>query len=100
MGVDTLGQVAAEIAMRAAAAYLDQHNLEADTSALVECLRSWCKAKLPEAMRLAKEAIEAHMDKPAEMLFRLTMAEAGVEAAKEAGLPKRKEGTHGEVRSV
>lgn len=87
-GVNQLADVASAVAMRAAIAYLEQHKLEADHGALAECLRSWCRVKLPEALAEAKRALECNMEKPAEMLFRLTMAEAGVEAAKEVGLLK------------
>lgn len=84
---DGLGKVAAEVAMGAAILYLKQHNLDADTGALAECLRTWCRIKLPEALRDAKEAIAAHMPQAAEATFRATMALAGIEAAKEAGFP-------------
>lgn len=70
--------------MRAAAQYLTRHDMTADTTALVECLKRWCQIKLPEALADARQAIEAHMPEAAEITFRATMALAGIEAAREA----------------
>lgn len=85
---DELGTIGAKAAMRAAAAYLLVHELEADVDALIGCLRSWCRIKLPQALRDAKEAIDAGMGRVAEATFCATMAAAGIEAAREAGFPK------------
>jgi len=82
-----LVQAATDTATRAALLYLKQNRLQADDAALTACLRSWCKIKLPEALRDAKDAFDAHMPKIAEQTFLLTMAQAGIEAAKEAGFP-------------
>lgn len=76
------------IAVRAAVEYLRVHNLTAQDAALTACLRSWLKIKLPEALRDAKEAFDCHMGQVAEATFALTIAQAGIEAAKEAGQPK------------
>lgn len=78
----------AQIAMRAAAEYLRRHDLGADPAALTATLRAWLKIKLPEAMRDARQALEAGMGKVAEQTFAASMAQAGIEAAKEAGFPK------------
>ncbi len=75
------------IASRAAGEYLRVHKLQADPGALAACLRSWLKIKLPEALAAAKQALDCQMHQAAEMTFALTIAEAGIEAAKEAGLP-------------
>jgi len=85
---DRLGGVAAEAAMRSAAEYLLHHDLTAEPSALCACLRSWIKIKLDEALRDAKQALEAHMPGAAEATFLASMRLAGIEAAKEAGFPK------------
>lgn len=82
--IDSLGAIAADVAMRSAVAYLHTHKLEADVDTLVACLRSHAKARLPEALASAKEAIEAGMAAMAEVTFRASMTLAGIEAAKEA----------------
>lgn len=87
MAIEEVGRIGAETAMRAAAEYLRAHSLQADTRALCECIRSWIKIKLPEALRDAKEALDAGMGQVAETTFRASMALAGIEAAKEAGFP-------------
>lgn len=83
----TLGGVAAHIAMRAAAAYLIQHDLDADDAVLTECLKSHCHIRLPQAMDDAKQALG--MGSLAEHTFRASMALAGIDAAKECGFPKK-----------
>ena len=84
--IDSLGTLAAETAARAAGVYLRQHKMTYDIDALSACLKSWCKAKLIEALHDAKEAFDAGMGQMAEMTFKATMAEAGIEAAKECGM--------------
>jgi len=84
----TLTEVAATIAARSAGRYLERHNLKAESpESLAESLRAMVKIRLPEALRDAKEALDCHMDKAAEATFAATMAEAGIDAAKEAGFP-------------
>ena len=78
---------AVTIAARSASIYLEQHNLKAEPGTLSECLKAMVKFRLPEALRDAKEALDCHMDKAAEATFATTMAEAGIDAAKEAGIP-------------
>ena len=82
-----LARFAVDAAARSAVEYLKAHNLKADPDALLSCIRSWCKIKLPEALRDAKDALDAGMSQAAEQTFAATMALAGIEAAKEAGLP-------------
>ena len=85
--IDSLGSIFADTAMRAAVEYLRVHSLKADVDALLECLRSWCRIKLDEALRDAKEAIACNMMQVAMATFKATAAQAGIEAAKEAGFP-------------
>lgn len=75
------------IAFGAAKKYLAVHSLKADEKILWEACKSWVKIKLPEAMKDAKEAAECGMDKIATQTFGLSIAEAGIEAAKECGWP-------------
>lgn len=86
--IDSLGTIAAEVAMRAAAEYIRTNRLTVlDYEAATACIRSWCKIKLPEALKAAKDALDCRMDAVAEMTFKAIMAEAGIEAAKEFGWP-------------
>jgi len=95
-----LGEAAAQIAMRAALQYLRAHGLEADPAALAETLRSWVKIKFPEALADVRKALEARMDKVAEQTFAASMALAGIEAAKEAGFPRKNPLTREESREL
>lgn len=83
-----LGQASVHIAFRAARSYLQRNGLTADDQALFACCKSWCKIKLPEALHDAQEAIVCNMGQIAEQTFALSMAAAGIEAAKEAGKPQ------------
>lgn len=86
--IDNLGTIAAETAMQAAAHYVRHNNLKVlDYDAATACIRSWCKIKLPQALKDAKAAFECGMTKIAEATFKATMAEAGIEAAKEFAWP-------------
>ena len=94
--IETLGERTFEIATQAAMQYLETHNLSADPDALAPCLASWVRAKLPEAMRGAKEALDAGLTEYAELTYEATIVLAGIEAAKEAGFPvSREERNHG-----
>ncbi len=87
--MDNLINVAGETAMRGAAEYLAAHNLVSnDDKALCECIKSWIKINLPQALADAKEALDAGMEQAANATFLLSMKLAGIEAAKECGLPK------------
>lgn len=81
------GDKIALIAIRAANQYLATHGLTADKPALAACLSSWLKIKLPEAIADAKEAMDCGMDEIGKQTFALTIAQAGIEAAKECGFP-------------
>lgn len=80
-----LAEIATQTAMQAAVEYLRVHNLKANDAALVSCLKAWCKIKLPEALRDAKEAFDCGMHQVGQATFLATMKLAGIEAAKEAG---------------
>src|SRR5947209_5104987 len=82
-----LSNAAAEIATRAAVLYMLQNDLEATDADLTSALRARLKTAIPEALAEAKPAIAANMGRHAEMLFRLSLSLAGIEAAKEAGRP-------------
>ena len=86
-GMDALADAAVMMAARGARQYLDTHKLTADPAALTACLKSWVKAKFPEALKDAKDAISAGMHAVAEQTFAATMRLAGIEAAKEAARP-------------
>jgi hypothetical protein len=89
MSTESLGTFAADVAMRAAAEYVRVNNLKVlDWDAATACLRQWCKIKLREALADAKAAIDCGMDQVAEATFKATMAQAGIEAAKEFAWPK------------
>jgi hypothetical protein len=79
-----LATTAANIAARAAAEYLRQNNLTVDLDRLSACLKTQCKARIMEAIRDAKEALDANMAQAAQMTVAASMALAGIEAAKEA----------------
>ena len=85
--IETLGEQTMHIAAQAAMRYLETHNLTASPDALASCLTSWVRAKLPEALHDAKEAIDARLPGYGELTFEATIALAGIEAAKEAGFP-------------
>ena len=85
--IETLGERTIEVATQAAMRYLETHNLTADPDALASCLTSWVRAKLPEALRDAKEALDAGLTEYAELTYNATIVLAGIEAAKEAGFP-------------
>ena len=86
-GIETLGERTFEIATQAAMQYLEAHNLMTDPDALASCLSSWVRAKLPEALRDAKDALDAGLTEYAELTYNATIVLAGIEAAKEACFP-------------
>jgi len=87
--METLASVAVSTALKSAIRYMDVHNLDAVPEALSACIRSWVKIKLPEALRDAKQALDANMGNAAKQTFLLSMAQAGIEAAKEATHPRQ-----------
>lgn len=83
--VAKLVQAAQTYAVRGAQQYLQAHNLKAiSNEALCDCIISWIKIKLPEALHDAKEAMACNMTQIAETAFAASMVQAGIEAAKEA----------------
>ena len=97
--MEALGERTLEISTQAAMRYLETHNLTADPDALASCLSSWVRVKLPEALRDAREALDAGLIEYAELTYEATITLAGIEAAKEAGFPASQqigeEGSHG-----
>lgn len=80
-GLEEMIKAGAEIAMRAAAAYLQRNGLRvADYDAACRCLRSWLRIKIEEAGRMVEEA--GHTISAA-AIFQVCCVEAGIEAAKE-----------------
>ena len=88
MATKTTGQIIVETAYRSAIAYLKEHDLQADDDALMACIKSWCRIKLPEAIADAREAYDRGMNKWGDQTFIASFCIAGIEAAKEAGFPK------------
>ncbi len=86
---NSLVEIASTMAVRGAREYLLRNNLKAESTALSSCLKSWVKAKWPEAIADAKEAIDCGMVQIAQQTFAATMLQAGIEAAKEAGKTER-----------
>jgi hypothetical protein len=82
-----LAATACRIASQGAIEYLRVHGLTADMTALSECIRSWVKIKLPDALGDAREALACGMGHVAEQTFAASMMLAGIEAAKEASNP-------------
>ncbi len=82
-------EAASSAAMHAAAEYLEKHGLEAEPEAVCSCIRAHVKARMGEALHDAREAADAGMTRIATDTFLATMALAGIEAAKEAGVPRR-----------
>jgi hypothetical protein len=76
------------VAQESAEIYLKTHYLHADRAVLFECVKSWCRVKLPEALADAKQAYEIGMNQWGQKAFFATFIQAGIEAAKEAGFPK------------
>ncbi len=84
---EQLADAAAVIAACGAREYMRVHKLSASKEALSVCLQSWIAAQMPVALADAKAAFECHMDQIAVTTFKASMIQAGIEAAKEAGLP-------------
>lgn len=82
-----MAQVAQRIALRGATEYLNAHKLTASNEALSACVHSWVKIKFPEAMEDARQAIDCGMVQVAQTTFAATLIQAGIEAAKECGMP-------------
>src|SRR5262249_44016903 len=83
--IDKLGTAAADFALSAALQYLRVHHLTADPDALLESLKAHVRARLPESLAEARQALDCNMVHVANRLFMATMALAGVDAAREVG---------------
>jgi hypothetical protein len=80
-GFEEMVKAGAQIAMRAAAAYLRKNGLQvADYDVACACLRSWLRIKIEEAGRMVEKAGHAIS---AAAIFQACCTEAGIEAAKE-----------------
>ncbi len=82
-----LVNIGIQIVTSGAREYMTKHNLKANQDALAACCKSWLKIQLPIALRDAKEALDCGMTHVAEATFKASLFQAGIEAAKEAGLP-------------
>ena len=79
-----LAAVAAETAMRGAATYFKSKGINVTDYGMASAiLQRHTKARLPEALEDARQAIDANMGEVAEMTFRASMQLAGFDAAKE-----------------
>ena len=86
--IDNLGTFAANVTLKAAVEYIRANNLKVlDYVAATECIKSYCKTWLPIALKDAKAALDCNMGQVAEATFKATMAQAGIEAAKEFAWP-------------
>lgn len=86
--VEHLGDAIGVIAIRAAQEYLRVHGLKAEPATLAECISSWVRVKFPEAAADAKAAFACGMIEMGKQTFAASIAQAGIEAAKEAGQPQ------------
>lgn len=77
--------VAWEIASQGARAYLRQHHLFADKTVLENELKNRINETFEQALRDAREAFDCHMDDVAAATFKVSMAAAGIAAAKAVG---------------
>jgi len=75
-------------AIQAAKLYLKEHDLVWKPDVLAECITSWVKIKLPEALKDAKQAYEIGMNQWGNQTWYASFVLAGIEAAKEAGVPR------------
>lgn len=83
---DALGLCASEAAVRGAKAYLQAHELHADTPTLAQAIREACLSAIPRALKDLEEAIDCGMAEVGFTTFRASMALAGVQAAKLVGV--------------
>ena len=85
-----LAGAAFSIAQQGLQKYFEAHRELRPVSldACLECLRSWTKIRLPQAMAEFKAAHEIGMTQVGVATFAATMGLAGIEAAKECSEPK------------
>jgi hypothetical protein len=84
---EELATAGMHIACRAAKLYLENHKLQATDEALAPCICSHVRARMREALAASKEAMSAGLSQWIDTAFGTVMLQAGIEAAKEAGLP-------------
>lgn len=86
--VDSLGTLAANQAMKAAADWFRQNKMvEIDYQRATDLIREHARRALPQALADAKDAIDARMSSAASATFSASFRLAGINAAKEyAGL--------------
>ena len=85
--IDSLGTIAAEVAMKAAADYMRVNRIastEANITAVVDALRVTCKEAVGPALDDAKAAIDAGMPDVAQATFLASIRLAGIAAVKRA----------------
>lgn len=81
--LDALARVTATASLRGAASYLQLNNVDVtDFAAASQVIREETEARLDEALRDAKAALEIGMVQVAEATFRASMLEAGIAAGK------------------
>jgi hypothetical protein len=90
MKFNNIAEVALGIVCIGAGEYLKTHNLRADADTLAVVCKQWAAIQLPVALKDAKDALDCGMTAIAEQTFKATMLQAGIEAAKEAGMPADK----------
>lgn len=76
-----LAQVFANVMMQAAVEYCAQHKIAVNSEHLSQCLRAH-KERIRGALHDAKDAFDANMPQVAEITFRASAAQAGIDAAK------------------
>lgn len=77
--------VACQAAAKAAARYLQVHDLDADDGQMKEVLKRHVKARLDEALADVKKTLDCGMGDVASQTFLASMVLAGIDAAKEVG---------------
>ena len=90
--IDSLGTLAANVAMKSAAAYVRTHGLTVDVDVLLECLRHSIRERITGALDDARDAFACGMADAAESTFVADMSLAGIEAAKQATLATSRAG--------
>ena len=85
--MDNLGTVAADVAAKAAIQYLRGRDILGkewfNADAISKALQTRVKLALPEALKDAKEALDLGMGPVGETTFMVSMALAGIKAAKD-----------------
>lgn len=82
-----LATVYAQVMMKAAVVYCEQHGIKIDAEHLSQCLKAH-KETIRGALKDAKDALDANMPQVAETTFRASAAQAGIAAAQMYQLEK------------